>query len=92
MNSSVEADGFKFVFDSLNFVFEKIRKVFRKISQKKDCWKRRWLFVSKQLVSHIEQLLHDRPVDLATVIGSFDFVDFGDIFLQSYTVACELST
>ncbi len=46
----------KFVSDSFNLVFEKVEKALRKIDQRKDCWKRRWLFVSEYLVSHTEQL------------------------------------
>ena len=34
-----------------NFVFVNVEKAFGKISQRKDCWRRRWLFVSEQLVS-----------------------------------------
>ena len=46
----------KFVSDGFSLVFEKVEKTFWKIDQRKDCWKRRWLFVSEQLVSHTEQL------------------------------------
>ena len=35
---------------------KKSRKRFFPIDERKDCWTRRWLFVSEQLVSNTEQL------------------------------------
>ena len=79
--SSVQAGGLDertlslFLMVSILFL-KRSRKTFWKIDQRKNCWKRRLLFVSEQLVSHTEQLFTRQTLlDLITIVGSFGFVN-----------------